>query len=155
MGADFISYCVFGPKKLSTSKTVLKKAEKVVKEYVALACELDELVKRGCDSSQGRLERDEADEEVRSLMDKHGIECVEDVRWACNYRSTPTQFLDEFFDVWNNYSRDSAGRDVPGRPKQKVWYAGDMSWGDEPDGYGYQTMKKADMCGLLPIFGLE
>jgi len=153
MGADFISYCVFGPKKLSTSKATLKKAEKVVREYAAVADELATLEEQI--KSDDREVLDKADLRIKELLEKHHIECVHDVTWACAYKDKPMELVNELIDVWNNYSRDSSGRDVPGRPKQKVWFTGDMSWGDEPDGYGYITMKRADMAGLLNIFGME
>ena len=155
MGADFISYCVFGPTKLSTSKKVFKKAEKRFTEYVKLACELDELVKQACDSSKPREVADAADARVKELLNKHCIDCTDDVTWATEYKDKPVQLIDDLFDVWHNCSRDSSYRTLPGNKQRKVWYAGDMSWGDEPDGFGYLTMKRVDMAGLLDIFGLE
>lgn len=153
MGAEFISYCVFGPKKLSTSKATLKKAEKIVREYAAVADELANLEEQI--KSDDRESYDKADLRIKELLDKHGIECVHDATWACRYKDKPMELVNELIDVWHNYSRDSAGRSVPGNPKQKVWYAGDMCCGDEPDSFGYLTMKRADLCGLHNVFGLE
>lgn len=160
MGADFISYLVFGPFRLSKSKTTMKRAKKKVTSFVALACQMYDLEMKAV----GILaDAKEADEQLSELMVENGIECTVDVAWARFYQDNPMKLVDELFDVWHNGSRDSAYRSVPGNRKQKIWSAnrkqkiwsaGGMSWGDDPDGFGYQTMKKADQAGLLEIFGL-
>lgn len=153
MGTELISMCVFGPKKLSLSKVTLKKAEKCVREYAEAADELATLEEQIL--SDDREIYDRADLRIKELLEKHGIECVHDSTWACRYKDDPMKFVNEFIDVWHNYSSDSAGREVPGQRNRKVWYAGTETCGDDPDGFGYQTMKRADACGLLNVFGME
>ena len=50
----------------------------------------------------------------------------------------------DFVANWNNGQfRDLSYRIDPLRPRRKVVVAGELSWGDEPEGSGYQMFKKA------------
>ena len=82
------------------------------------------------------------------------LECVRGIE-------DPEEFVDEFIHFWD----EPCGRDVscrtfctkPGGGQKtlvKIVFAGDMSWGDEPEGYGYTTLKTSDMAGLHDIFKL-
>ena len=49
-----------------------------------------------------------------------------------------------FVARWNNgHFRDLSYRVDPLHPRRKVVVAGELSWGDEPQGVGYQMLKKA------------
>ena len=49
-----------------------------------------------------------------------------------------------FVARWNNgHFRDLSYRVDPLHPRRKVLVAGERSWGDEPQGVGYQMLKKA------------
>ena len=71
----------------------------------------------------------------------------------------PAEVLNCFLDVWNNTPfRDTTSRLF--RPGNRgKWYkivvAGDMSWGDDPDGAGYQTINEARLLGLFPLLGVR
>ena len=67
--------------------------------------------------------------------------------------------LDGVIEWWE--SGCSIGRDVscktgyPKFPDQQIAFAGDMSWGDSPDGFGYQMFDFIDCLdwwGLLGIY---
>ena len=154
MGADFISYCVFGPTELSVSKKVIKKAEKRFTKFVELACQLEDLERKIIDVDSRPVEAAAAAKELKHLKASM-LEDVCDVIWAAEYKDNPKKLIDELYDIWHGGSRDSSCRTLPGNKRRKVWFAGEMSWGDEPDGFGYLTMKRADMAGLLSIFGIE
>ncbi len=50
----------------------------------------------------------------------------------------------DFVAAWNDGRfRDMSYRLDPLRPRRKVVVAGELSWGDEPEGAGYQMFKKA------------
>ena len=50
----------------------------------------------------------------------------------------------DFVAGWNDgHFRDLSYRVDPLHPRRKVVVAGELSWGDEPDGVGYQMLKKA------------
>lgn len=70
--------------------------------------------------------------------------------------SSIAAFVEEFIGFWNGGgSRDSVGRDVRcGRETCRVIFAGEQSWGDEPDGYGYGLLKRAALSGLSDLVGL-
>jgi len=155
MGADFISYVVVGPYKLSRSKTVMARAKRQMTSFVELAKKLSDLEAKS-EGSVNDLERVSARDALCKLVEEmpHGMEPC-DVTWATSYKDNPMKLVEELLDVWHNASRDSTFRTFPRNKRKKIWVAGEMSWGDEPDGYGYQTMKRADLAGLHEIFGLE
>jgi hypothetical protein len=154
MGADFICYMLVGPSKLSRSKALHKKAEKMLISYCDVATDAKKLTDiidsgsiEGAESAQQLLDALKLD-----LFKPHEEIC--DCLWAAAYQDNPVRLIDELFDVWDG-SRDSAYRNDPRDPKRRFWTAGEMSWGDEPDGFGYQTMKHADAVGLLALYGIE
>ena len=62
----------------------------------------------------------------------------------------------EFARAWNEGCfRDLAFRIDPDKPGRKVVVAGQLSWGDEPDGLGYQMLKKAFGLGIAPRLGVS
>jgi hypothetical protein len=65
------------------------------------------------------------------------------------------QEIQEFVAGWNDGCfRDLAVRDDPEKPGRKVVVAGELSWGDEPDGRGYQMLKKAFGLGIAQRLGV-
>ncbi len=63
--------------------------------------------------------------------------------------------VQEFAAAWNDGCfRDLAFRIDPEKPGRKVVVAGEMSWGDEPDGRGYQMLKKAFGLGIAQQLGV-
>ena len=62
----------------------------------------------------------------------------------------------QFAEFWNEGSaRDLSSRPDPDHPQRKVVVAGDMSWGDEPDGCGYQNLKWAFGLGIAGHLGIS
>lgn len=62
----------------------------------------------------------------------------------------------EFVSGWNDGCfRDLAYRDDPDKSRRKVVVAGELSWGDEPDGRGYQMLKKAFGLGIAQLLGVS
>ena len=61
----------------------------------------------------------------------------------------------EFAMAWNEgHFRDLTFRIDPEKPGRKVVVAGELSWGDEPSGLGYQMLKKAFGLGIAQRLGV-
>ncbi|MEK6883205.1 MAG: hypothetical protein AABY22_26500, partial [Nanoarchaeota archaeon] len=65
------------------------------------------------------------------------------------------QVVDDLLAVWEGNYRDVTSRLDPDDEEQKIVVAGEMSWGDEPQGGGYQALKYADQTGVLKVFGIR
>jgi hypothetical protein len=46
-------------------------------------------------------------------------------------------------------------RDHPADARQRLLFAGEMSWGDEPQGYGYQKLKQTFAWGFAEALGIR
>lgn len=69
-----------------------------------------------------------------------------------------TRTTDDFIQIWNgeSHARDLFVRRITvGNESREVLFAGDMSWGDEPEGIGYQTLMGAAALGIHQHFGCE
>jgi hypothetical protein len=75
------------------------------------------------------------------------------------FAGTPEELakaVQEFVAGWNDgHFRDLAFRIDPEKPGRKVVVAGELSWGDEPDGRGYQMLKKAFGLGIAQRLGVS
>ena len=68
----------------------------------------------------------------------------------------PEATIREFVDWWHAIaSCDTCERQDPDDARQKLVYAGDMSWGDDPDGHGYQMLKRAFAWGFAEALGVR
>ena len=137
MGADLIAYTVYGPTKLKPTKAAIKKALSFAKNVVEAAAqaEKDPDFDWKEDKFIGGFEPEE-------LPD---ISCLD-----------PKEVLTNVLDLWRGEARDATSRIITvGGKTVRVLTAGDMSWGDEPDGFGYQTLKHAEQLGILKALGIN
>lgn len=68
----------------------------------------------------------------------------------------PEQNIRTFVDWWHCIdTRDACCRLDPDDPRQQLVYAGEMSWGDEPTGDGYQKLKEAFAWGYAEALGVR
>ena len=85
--------------------------------------------------------------EFQALVRRTLEDCGRDVEAEHVFGSTLKDLTKEvrgFVAAWNDGCfRDMSYRIDPLRPRRKVVVAGELSWGDEPDGAGYQMFKKA------------
>ena len=97
--------------------------------------------------------------EYRSLVQLVLADCGHDVESDHVFAGTPeelTKAIQEFVGGWNDGGfRDLAFRLDPAKPGRKVVVAGELSWGDEPDGRGYQMLKKAFGLGIAQSLGVS
>jgi hypothetical protein len=95
----------------------------------------------------------------RSLVRRVLADSGHEVEAAYVFAGTPqdlAKVIQKFVAGWNDGDfRDLATRDDPDRPRRKVVVAGELSWGDEPDGAGYQLLKKAFGLGIAERLGVK
>ena len=86
-------------------------------------------------------------------------DCDHEVEASHAFGGTPQDLADEVRDFVANWNqgrfRDLTCRDDPEKPGRKVVVAGELSWGDEPDGAGYQMLKKAFGLGIAQRLGVK
>lgn len=141
MGADLITYMLLGPTKLTISaakrKRILKHANTVI------------------DLARRSVEADPTPKERKSVAGRllNGLES-EELRDIGEMDAATT--LDELCQLWDGEFRDCSFRAVTIKgTRYRMVIAGDMSWGDEPEGEGYLAARRAAMLGLFPLLGIQ
>jgi hypothetical protein len=127
MGADLITQIVVGPEKLRVPakkrKTLLAAAQKKL-----AACE-------AWRPSQPF---------PKGFADQYEVDAVADLN--------PEPVLTDLLALWNDEDvpRDVNSRVVTlGKKKYRVLVCGGTSWGDSPEGLGYQTLEESRRLGYL------
>ena len=96
--------------------------------------------------------------DYRALVQGILADCGYEVEAACVFTGTlgDLEEVREFAAGWNDGCfRDMTCRMDPERAGRKVVVAGELSWGDEPDGGGYQMLKKAFGLGIAQQLGVS
>jgi hypothetical protein len=100
-----------------------------------------------------------SDPEYRRLVQGILADCDREVESDHVFAGTPEELAkaaQEFVTGWNDGQfRDLAFRIDPDKRGRKVVVAGELSWGDEPDGRGYQMLKKAFGLGIAQRLGVS
>ena len=144
MGADLIVYILKGPRELDVRKKgrAIATAQTYLDAISAFA---------------GNPDDDKAERKARKLFGCQQAD-LEDIVGIC-LNVSAKETVETLLNVWNTPStllaRDTCSRGDPGSSKDVIKVAGDSSWGDEPDGLGYQTFKMAEMLGLFEVFGIR
>lgn len=151
MGADLICFILVGPDKLSTDKELIKRATAHGSKVLRLARSIantDTLLPAG----EKKFQRLCA--EIEDLTDG-ALDIDEPCSADSLLRLKAKDVVRDLIKVWNGdvRVRDATWRPMP-NGDSKIFVAGDNSWGDEPDGFGYQTFKHAEQLGLLKFFGV-
>lgn len=136
MGADQIGHLFKGPADLDISEDTIARAIAHAKE-VAAAIEKEQKEP----SAEGELP------DILSHINPDFIEFLS--------IDDPEDVVDNLLEWWVNGSRDACCRRDPDDRTQVFGFAGGMSWGDAPDGYGYKTMDAASILDILGIFGIR
>ena len=63
--------------------------------------------------------------------------------------------LDDLLSLWQDGYRDSSFREDPDDPTQLILVAGEMSWGDTPQGGGYIALAVAFVLCLTDSLGIR
>jgi len=137
MGADLIGYIVKGPAKLPKNavKLAIKSLKAQRKRLIAgvkecEVCGQDMVEGETCSCGWPVIEKDTTDEAISELAK-------------------------ELVNEWPPTYRDCCSRQDPDDPKQVIVFAGDMSWGDEPENAGYQYLKKLINSGIGEVLKIR
>lgn len=153
MGADFIGYMVFGP--VDISKESITKAKEHVKRVKAALNDYHKEEGQP-EVNESRLQK-KMDKLLKLAPDPAGYgadgydEYIDALSAALSVDEDPVA---SFLHFWNTGARDTISRKDPKNRKRKVVCAGDQTWGDDPDGYGYTVLKSMSALGLFDILGL-
>ena len=147
MGADLIGYLVKGPKVI-TDKQVQKAANTLLKIVAerrgrgvtfCVNCEEEVLIEDDepttCSTCGADLDGQELD----------GIETKEEA----------VAFVRKFVNDWPPDWRDSTWRYDPDNPKEILVFAGELSWGDTPQGGGYEYLDHLMKSGIAHLLGIR
>jgi hypothetical protein len=185
MGADLISYIAFGPstirmeerKKTATARTArayldacVNAAEQLLLGRKRVPAPRPVPVQAKCHqtlrlggppqlvpfkSIKELKNNKEYQSLVEQILDAFGYE----VEAQHVFSATPEELakiVKGFVDDWNKpHYRDMASRPDPDDRNRKVVLAGELSWGDEPEGAGYQLLKRAFGLGIAQSLGVK
>lgn len=139
MGAELITYILKGPAELDESKreSAIKLAESVINLARELKAKGDDVTEKDWQSLR-LLTGCDVEDALDSLAEMRAEEVVRDV-----------------YEAWSENFRDVNGRYDPDDGDQKIVVAGELSWGDTPQGAGYRAFDAAAKLGLFEHFGIR
>jgi hypothetical protein len=138
MGADLITYILVGPVKLKRSKKLQAQLLKQANHIVGAAKQ-----------ALKDPDFDWCDDPFLSEFEEEDLDSVAAIN--------PEAVLEDLFQLWEG----SSFRDVSVRDKRingkavRIVVAGGESWGDEPDGAGYATIRNAIKLDMLDALGID
>lgn len=144
MGADLVGFMVVGPAKLPENSEAAFEAAVQALTQIGTAAYL---------LSNGEECQAESILEEFGALDEMYLESYEEMRDVEAAKKEAARLIENVYDLWNNGSRDSVWRILP--DGKKVLFAGDQTWGDSPDGFGYTTLVEAERINLLEVLGIE
>ena len=136
MGAEQTGYLVKGPMKIATGR---------IKAAVRACRQRRQALLDDAGKGAGRGERcDAALSATGQMFDPEDIP------------RNPRAVIREFVAWWaTTDGRDTCSRQDPDDARQKLVYAGEMSWGDDPDGHGYRMLQRAFAWGFAEALGIR
>lgn len=159
MGADLIGYLVKGPVSFD-EMAIAKAASKVQERNTVIQGYLDTYIAAGGDEADQdeiskTVSNKDFDDFFEWLFDKEGEVTEEGIR-DCIHQD-PHKTVVDFIKSWSgeDYFRDISSRLDPDDPTKLLVFAGEMSWGDEPQGGGYTLLAEADKNGVLEALGIR
>lgn len=136
MGADQVGYLVKGPMKMQ--------ARRIVSAV------------RACQQQRKALLEDAGESATRDERMDAALSATGEYFDPADIPENPVKDIRAFVDWWHTLdSRDACSRTDPDNPRQKLVYAGEMSWGDEPNGAGFQMLKRAFAWGFSEALGVR
>jgi len=142
MGADLIGYLVVGPSTLDETK------KDAVIALFDLWVEKTKGLDEGDDPDLANIEM--PDGRILSLDD------LMDTTTVLGHWRDGADFAENLWTWWVRGSRDCASREMPGDKGRCILFAGEMSWGDIPDGWGYRVLDTIlHVPGLDELLGVE
>lgn len=152
MGADQIGFLVIGPQKIKLSEGRKKKILSLLESRIRTLQELTEIA----DTPDAEVP-DELEKKLGWIPDD-GRDVFDLPNLFPNVRGANPKVMarKELQEIVTEYNRGLDYRDVAERryKNKLIIFAGGMSWGEEPEGYGYQFFKRVNNWGLLELLGI-
>ena len=150
MGADLIGFIVKGPTRIKKDKQ--KKAVQYLTQL--FDAYIEQAKKDPSKDPDINYLRKYIPKQAADMMDIDEEQFI--VILQENARIDPKVLVKTMVDFWHapNY-RDVCVVIDPDDIKQHIMFAGDMSWGDEPEGPGYRELKRIYWLGVDKILGLK
>jgi hypothetical protein len=138
MGADLIAYIVTGPRKLKRNKTLEAKLLKQANHIIGAAQQSKE--DPNFDWKEDKFLKEFEAEDLDDIADLDA-----DI------------VLENLYEMWQGGRfRDTSSRVVKRNGKEfAIVVAGSESWGDEPDGMGYATLRDSIRLGFFKLLGID
>lgn len=154
MGSGLIGHLLKGPFDLAPSKK---------DEAVQVATRLRDAYKMVYDTAYGDEPFDFEHHYyalVQKAADRFGVELDSDAvddEWALERTVLldPKKVVESLYAVWDGDARDVVSRPDPDDSTTQLIFAGEPSWGDEPEGYGYETLRDSRILGLHAFFNIR
>lgn len=147
MGADLVGFLLKGPSKINEEVWAAAEAKLVARlEPMWLGASID------CPDCGEPIDCADPDD-IEYGCDKCGSEAIK-VMANLDDRESVTAFMQQMRH-WPPDARDAASRDDPDTPGQLLIFAGGMSWGDDPDGYGYKYLHDLVLSGVAKDVGVR
>lgn len=146
MGASLIGYLVKGPHELNTDEALTQAA------IARAQAMLDQIA---------AWESAEIDDEREAFAAQYSIshEDFTDLISSQNESltgKTAAEMVNDFIEFWPGEDcRDACVRPDPDSPGKVIIFAGEMSWGDEPQGEAFKQLQRAELLGLYSVFGIS
>lgn len=143
MGSELICFIVVGPAILDEWKKPLavERAGSIIKAA--------QLLHEGCSEYEEDRYLDLLQSEVGSYLDDQ----CEDFRYISGLNAIRT--VEDLYQVWSGGGNDTNSRACPHNESEVIVVAGEITWGDEPKGFGYQALRAASKTGLFKIFNIR
>ena len=136
MGAEQVGYLVKGPIRIPAGK---------IKAAVA-----------ACKRQRQALLKDAGEGATRGERSDAALSATGEFFDPEDIPKNPSSAIRAFVAWWHcTEGRDTCSRVDTDDPRQKLVYAGEMSWGDEPEGHGYQMLKRAFAWGFAEALGIR
>ena len=147
MGADLIGYLVKGPKEISAAAWDAAEAKLVARlEPMWLGAKVD------CPDCGEPIDCADPDE-FEYGCPACGSDSIK-VMAELEDRDSVTQFMAKL-RAWPPGARDVASRPDPDNDAEILVFAGEMSWGDSPCGYGYAYLRDLVLSGVGTDVGVR
>jgi len=172
MGADLIGYFVIGPRELDPSKRSAAIAE--ADRRLNWLREANHLLDRSVPTDTAQLHACllcspylDPDTPVPGVQDTNSDQLVIELEQLCSGVDgldtlTGKEAVDRFFPTadqpprdWPPVYRDSASVPDPTDPSRVIVFAGERSWGDTPEGYGFRCLAQAQVLGIGEALGIH
>lgn len=150
MGQDLIGFLVKGPYELPEEKK---------EEAIAHAMRL---IRKLCAAYEAYLLDPNYlfSEEVNAYIARHSIDVEMELEQFdmddVTIEGEATEAVNDLYSIWNgNNARDCYCRTDPDDRSQVLFFCGDATWGDDPDGFAYLTIKECQRYGILEFFNIR